>query len=53
MAVLHSIPVDEPTEGHTESRKCKCGPDVQKIGDAKYVYHTYMNNKKKVGERDG
>lgn len=52
MATQHTIPVDEPTEGHKESRKCKCNPDVQMVGDGRYVYHNYMN-KKVEGEMEG
>lgn len=48
MATMHNIPVDEPTEGHIESRKCKCGPEVQMVGGGRFVYHNYMNNKDKV-----
>lgn len=43
MATLHNIPVDEPTEGHKESRNCPCKPDVQMIGGGRHVYHRYMN----------
>lgn len=45
MAVEHIIPVDEPTDGHTFSRKCKCGPEVKDFNGGKYVYHAYMNKK--------
>lgn len=45
MAVNHIIPVDEPTDGHTMSRKCKCNPDIQMIGGGRMVEHRYMNNK--------
>ena len=53
MAVNHIIPVDEPTDGHTMSRKCKCNPDVQVIGGGKMVSNRYMNNTDKKEETNG
>lgn len=50
MATLHNIPLDEPTKGHIESRKCKCKPMVQEIAGGKFVYHNYMNNQDKAGD---
>lgn len=53
MAVMHNIPVDEPTEGHKESRKCPCNPEVQEIGGGKHIYHQYMNKVQEEAEVEG
>jgi hypothetical protein len=53
MATLHNIPVDEPTEGHKESRNCPCRPDVQMIGGGRHVYHQYMNKVQEEEATDG
>lgn len=49
MATQHSIPVNEPPDGHTESRNCICGPRVVIVGGGRMVHHRYMNNEEYKG----